>query len=40
MSEAMINSINMCLDTWEPRKNFVLADASAKTPQSIPGVLV
>tara|TARA_R110000765_G_scaffold426116_1_gene540788 strand:+ start:19 stop:993 length:975 start_codon:yes stop_codon:yes gene_type:complete len=40
MSEAMTNSINMCLDTWEPRKNFVLADASAKTPQSIPGVLV
>jgi glycosyltransferase involved in cell wall biosynthesis len=40
MAEAMTNSINICLDTWEPRQTFVLIDASVQTPTSPSGVLV
>jgi glycosyltransferase involved in cell wall biosynthesis len=40
MAEAMTNSINMCLDTWTPRKNFELIDTSIRTPKAPSGVLV
>jgi len=40
MTEAMTNSINICLDTWEPRKNFELIDTSINTPKAPSGVLV
>tara|TARA_R110002012_G_scaffold39333_1_gene108893 strand:- start:14781 stop:16181 length:1401 start_codon:yes stop_codon:yes gene_type:complete len=40
MAEAMINSINTCLETWESRENFVLIDASVPPLKSPSGVLV
>jgi len=40
MAEAMTNSINICLDTWEPRKNFDLIDTSLHAPIAPSGVLV
>jgi len=39
MAEAMTNSINTCLDTWEPRKNFTLIDTSKPISKSPSGVL-
>ena len=40
MAEAMTNSINTCLKTWEPRKNFELIDTSKASPVAPSGVLV
>jgi len=40
MAEAMTNSINTCLETWEPKKNFVLIDTSIPTTKAPSGVLV
>lgn len=40
MAEAMTNSIGICLDTWTPRKNFELLDASTPINQPPSGVLV
>jgi len=40
MAEAMTNSINTCLETWEPRKNFALVDASTPELKAPSGVLV
>ena len=40
MTEAMTNSINTCLDTWEPRNRFELIDTSEPAPVSPSGVLV
>jgi len=40
MAEAMTNSINTCLETWEPRKNFTLINAAIHAPVAPSGVLV
>jgi glycosyltransferase involved in cell wall biosynthesis len=40
MAEAMTNSINICLDTWKPRKNFTLIDTSNPISKAPSGVLV
>jgi glycosyltransferase involved in cell wall biosynthesis len=40
MAEAMTNSINTCLETWEPRKNFELIDTSKMPLVATSGVLV
>ena len=40
MAEAMTNSINTCLETWEPRKNFTLINTAIHTPVAPSGVLV
>ena len=40
MAEAMTNSINTCLETWEPRKNFTLINTAIHNPIAPSGVLV
>jgi glycosyltransferase involved in cell wall biosynthesis len=40
MAEAMTNSINICLDTWQSRNKFELIDVSNQPPQAPSGVLV
>jgi len=40
MAEAMTNSINTCLETWEPREKFALIDTSVHPSKSPSGVLV